>query len=149
MISELTLKFARCFIVALMLLSFAGCKEQEGKAVKETQGEALPEVTLTDVKVDNASGAGATNVVIVASGTFQYSVVPKSDPERIIAVLHNTKTGNFPKALDINDGAISKIETVQLDTGRGPAAKITIHLKHKTPHEVVPTPGVLMITLPK
>lgn len=149
MILKFTAGLAKCLCISLIIFSFAGCKDKAEKAVQEKGPDSKPIVTLTNIKVQNDPGMSQIKVIIATSGTFGYSVVPKSDPERIIAVIHNAKLGDVPNKTEVNDGTINKIETVQLDTGRGPAVRITIGLDRKTPHEPMPADGVLVIAMPK
>lgn len=149
MILKFAAELVKCLCISLIVFSFAGCKNKVEKAVQEKGPESKPVVTLTNVKVQNEPGMDQIKVIIATSGAFGYSVVPKSDPERIIAVIHNAKIGEFPNNIEVNNGTINKIETVQLDTGRGSAVRITIGLDRKTPHEPIPADGVLVIAIPK
>lgn len=147
--------------VSLVALAVAGCKGEPEKAaqpqpVANTQETAAPEgskslptVTLTGAKVEAGPDKASTRISITASGPFGSNVVPKSDPERILVVLHNAKAGDVPKNIEINDGTVSGVEVAQLDTGKGPAVRITISLARKTAHRVIPGESALMIDVKK
>lgn len=153
--------------VCLMVLLFAGCKEEAAKSGKEVKtGEAqapaqapeiskpeaaaeamksLPTVTLTGVKIQSEPGAPSTKINIAASGAFGSNVVPKTEPVRLIAILHNATIGNAPKSIDVNNGTVKRVEIAQLDTGKAPAVRVTIGLDKKTAFRTIAGDSALTI----
>lgn len=152
------LKLAAICLVALL---FAGCKQEAAnsdKGVKPgeaqapappgTAGEALkslPTATLTGVKVQSVAGEPTTKINIGANGPFGSTVVPKTDPVRLIAILHNATVGDAPKKIDVNNGTVNSVEIAQLDTGKGSAVRITIGLDKKTDYRTIPGESALSI----
>lgn len=156
--SACLVKFAAVCLIALL---FAGCKEEGAQSEKGSKpgeaqapteqvpaGEALKSLstaTLTGVKIEGGAGAPMTTINIAASGPFGSNVVPKTDPVRLIAVLHNATIGETPKSIDVNNGTVNRVEIAQLDTGKAPAVRIAIGLDKKTKYRVVPGESTLTI----
>lgn len=144
--------------ICLLPLAFASCNKQTtptepaAKSVATVVSEApkaLPFVTLSGIKVLPAPASPSLRVQIAASGPFGSNVIRKSDPERIIVIMHNAEIGKAPEKIEVNDGAISRIEIAQMDTGKGPAAKITIVLLVKSVFEVIPAESALILEIKK
>lgn len=149
------LKFAAVCLIALL---FTGCKEEGAQSEKGSKpGEAqapvpagetlksLSTATLTGVKIQAVPGAPTTKILIAASGPFGSNVVPKTDPVRLVAVIHNASKGAAPENIDVNNGTVNRVEIAQLDTGKDSAVRITIGLDKKTEYRVVPGESALTI----
>lgn len=147
---------------AVCLAAFAviGCSERSGKDAEHekapapaenvtSQLKSLPTVTLTGTKIQENLIESAVRVMITASGAFGSNVIRKTDPERIIIILHNAKKGEAPPIIEVNDGAINRVEIAQLDVGKGTAVRITIGLDRKTDYVVTPAVNGLMIDVRK
>lgn len=161
MISKLESRQLLIIAVCLGMIVTAGCKNGTEKAAqpeKETTSvntispadlKSLPTVTLTGTKIQENMGESAMRVEITASGAFGSNVVRKSDPERIIVVLHNATKGNAPPVIEVNNGVINRVAIDQLSVGHGTAVRITIGLEHKTDHRVTPEGNGLIIDVRK
>lgn len=161
MIAKLGVRLPKGLSIILIALAIAGCRGEVEKAVQPQKPAAptapaapealksLPTVTLTGTKVQQIADKPFERVVITASGAFGSNVVRKSDPERIVVILHNAKIGDAPKSIEVNDGTISRVEIAQLDTGKGSAVRVTIGLAQKTTFEVVSAESALMIDIQK
>lgn len=164
MIAKLGVRLPKGLSIILIALAIAGCRGEVEKAVQPQKPAAptaptaptapealksLPTVTLTGTKVQQIADKPFERVVITASGAFGSNVVRKSDPERIIVIMHNAKIGEAPKSIEVNDGTISRVEIAQLDTGKGSAVRVTIGLAQKTTFEVVSAESALMIDIQK
>lgn len=148
---------SRCLAICLLPLSVAGCNKptQTGAAAKSVEAQVsqaastLPVVTLTGAKVLEDPASPTVQVRITADGPFGSNVILKSDPERIIVIMHNAKIGEAPEKVEVNDGTISRIEIAQLESGKGPAARVTVGLMAKTQYRVVPGDGALGLEIKK
>lgn len=148
---------SRCVAICLLPLSFAGCNKptQSGAVAKPAEATAsqspssLPAVTLSGAKVLQDPASPTVQVLITASGSFGSNVIRKSDPERLIVIMHNAQIGEAPEAIEVNDGTINRIEIAQLDSGKGPAARITVGLLAKSEYRVVPGEGALTLEIKK
>ncbi len=148
-------------VICLGVIGMAGCKERSekvsqpeneiapGKTAPPQDLKSLPTVTLTGTKILENVIESAVRVEITASGAFGSSVIRKTDPERIIIILHNAKKGEVPPQIAVNDGIINLVEIAQLDTGKGAAVRITIGLDHKTDYAATPAVNGLVIDVRK
>ena len=144
--------------ICCMLFALAGCNGKEVQPEKSVKTEtkspqealkSLPTVTLTGVKLEDNGADHATRIIIAATGAFGSNVVQKTDPDRIIVILHNALVGEATKNIEVNDGTINRVEIDQLDTGKGKAVRLTIGLAGKTDYQVVPAEGAVMIDVRK
>lgn len=161
MISKHAIHWLLVIVLCLGAISLAGCKggservsqpEKDmaaGKPVSPADLKSLPTVTLTGTKIQDNLIESAVRVMITASGAFGSNIIRKAEPERIIIVLHNTKKGEAPPVIEVNDGTINRVEIAQLDVGKGTAVRITIGLDHKTDYVVTPAVNGLMIDVRK
>lgn len=174
MISKYFIRLSTYAAISLFVLGAAGCKEESAlteKGVKTEEAakpieagktanqekstetvdalKSLPTVTLTGTKVQENPAGSSIRVTISASGAFGSNVVRKSDPERIIVIMHNANVGEAPRNIDVNDGTVNRVEIAQLDTGKAPAVRITIGLNKKTTYEVSPGESALVIDIKK
>lgn len=158
MIAQRNLHKLKGLAVFFALVAILGCKEEPppaaapAKSLKPPTAEALtslPTVTLTGIKVQTDPQAPTTRVIISASGAFGANVIPKSDPERLIVILHNAEKGQAPAEIEVNDGVIKGIEIAQLNTGKQTAVRETIRLNYKTDYKVIPGESLLTIEIRK
>lgn len=159
--SNLGICLPKGLVLFLVALALAGCSGEAGKSVQPGKPgkqapavtsealKALPTVTLNGAKVLHIIDSPFERVVISASGTFGSNVVQKTDPERIIVILHNALAGEAPNSIEVNDETISRVEIAQLDTGKNPAVRITIGLLGKSTYEVIPAERSLNIDIKK
>lgn len=144
-------------VLGLAALFLAGCMEPETPPAEKTPQpvaqdpenaiKASPTVTLVEAKAVKSPGSSSVRVHISATGPFGFNVIKKSDPERIIVIVHNAQIGNIPQIIEVNDGAISRLETAQLNTGRNQAARITIGLTGKADYQVVTDENAIMVDI--
>lgn len=158
MIFRLAGRLAACAAITLLLLGVAGCKENSVVAEKTAANQPepgmsdppkLPVVTLAGAKVLQDAGSPTEVVQISATGPFGSNIIPKQDPDRIVVIVHNANIGDAPARVEVNDGTITNLEIAQLNSGKGPAAKITIGLTAKTEHRVVPGESMLSVEVKK
>lgn len=160
MVANKVVRLQRHFTVSLMALLLAGCvakpdtppPDKAPEPVAKDAAEAvraLPVVTLLEAKVIESANIPAKRVHITADGPFGSNVIKKSDPERIIVIVHNAQMGKVPQTIEVNDGTISRLETAQLDTGRSPAVRITIGLAGNADFKVVPDQSAIMVDISK
>ena len=148
-------------IICFSIIALAGCKggsekvtqpDKEmtsGNAMSPADVKSIPAVVLTGAKIQEDPDASAVRVEIMASGLFGSNVVPKTDPERIIIVLHNATKGDMPPNIKVNKGTINHLEIAELNTGKGTAVRITIFLDHKSDYRVTPADNGLLIDVRK
>lgn len=163
MIKNNIVRIAKVSAICLGAVVFGGCAEKTGQtenAAKPSLAnpalpathenpKALPEVTLTATKVEEYPADSVARVVIAASGPFGSNVVEKTDPNRIVVIMHNAKKGEAPQFIDVNDGTINRVEIDQLDTGNGTAVRITVGLDKKPEYRVTPAKSSLIIDFRK
>lgn len=174
MLSKYFIRLSTYAVISLFLLGAAGCKEESAVSEKGVKSEetvkpieagktapqektaatvealkSLPTVTLTGTKIQENPAGPSIRINISASGAFGSNVVRKSDPERIIVIMHNANAGESPRNIEVNDGTINRVGIAQLDTGKAPAVRITIGLSKKTSYEVSSGESVLMIDIKK
>lgn len=159
MISKYVIRLSTYAAISLFLLGAAGCKEESTVSEKGVKSEevakqaesakSLPTVTLTGTNIQEHPSASSVRINITASGAFGSNVVHKSDPERIMVIMHNARIGETSKSIEVNDGTIRRVEIAQLDTGKGPAVRITIGLNKKTAYKVIPAESALFVDIEK
>jgi len=157
-------RLAACAAITLAAVFATGCNERTaaslGGAAKQEnaapQGGATLQqtlssspVTLTGTKVLEDGASPTLSVRITATGPFGSNVVEKSDPQRIMVIMHNATIGEAPGSIEVNDGTVGKVEIAQLDTGKNPAVRITIGLLGKVPFKVVPGESALQLEIGK
>lgn len=145
-------------ILLVAVVLFTGCKEKD-KASKQSEppqkqadqvaARIVQPLVLEGIKIEDDPALQAKKVIITASGPFQSNVVPKADPDRILVVMHNTTVGKNAGTIKVADGVIGSLETVQLETGKDPAVRLTIALQTKAAYKVIPGEGSLVIALRK
>lgn len=161
MISKREIRRFLAIIISLGVIALAGCKDGSEKVPqpeKETapvetmspaEVKSLPTVTLMGTKIQDNVIESVVRVEITASGAFGSNVVRKTEPERIIVILHNAKKGQAPPGIDVNNGTINRVVIDQLNVGQGTAVRITIGLEHKTDYLVTPAANGLIIDVRK
>lgn len=152
------MKIQRILTLLVTLLVISGCNEKTGaskppempqKYAEKLESQPAKPLILAGIKIEDDAGLQAKKIIITASGPFQFNVVPKADPDRILVVLHNTTTGKNAGTIKVGDGTISSVETVQLDTGKAPAVRITIGLQKKADYKVIPGEGSMAVAIRK
>lgn len=110
--------------------------------------KAMPFVALTGLNIEGGTKSKLTRIVVKVSGNFLYNAVLKDNPGRLIVILHKTAKGKAPKKIEVNNGTVNKVEIVELDTGKGPAVRITIGLDRKIRYQAFPSNGSLVLDIP-
>jgi hypothetical protein len=111
--------------------------------------KTMPSVVLTGLKILGGPQSDLTSIDIKASGNFLYNVVLKDSPGRLIVVLHKTARGKAPEKIEVNNGTVNRVAIAELDTGKGPAVKITIGLDRKIRYQAIPSNGSLLLNIPE
>lgn len=157
-------RLAACAAITLLAASAAGCNEKtaasvDGAAKQESaaplgaatlqQTLSSDPVTLTSTKVLEDAASPTLSVKITATGPFGSNVVEKSDPQRIMVIMHNATIGEAPGSIEVNDGTVGKVDIAQLHAGKNPAVRITIGLLGKVPFKVVPGESALQLEIGK
>lgn len=145
---------AALLVMSGVMLVVAGCKGKEALPGTSLQVESkpspdaskqLPKVTLTGADLTEDAVNHCYRINISASGTFNANVIEKADPDRIVVIMHNAEKGIVPSISQVNNKTIKSIETAQLDTGRGPAVRITITLTGAALYRTVSSDGSMVI----
>ena len=150
-----------CLLAILQVCFLAGCNGTPHASTPATSGLApekteaaealktLPTTVLTGVKVQKKDGSPYVVVALSASGAFGSNIVEKAGPDRLIVILHNMTKGEAPPQIAVHDGTIEQIDIAELDTGKGPAVKVTIGLTGKTAHDRTTAENSLLLQIRK
>lgn len=104
-------------------------------------------MSLSEIEVGENEDGSVTRITIAGSGTFASQVIRKEDPERIILLIHNAEAGDLVGSIEVNNGTVGRIEVAQLESGQGPAVRITVGLAGKSEFRVVPAENALAVDL--
>lgn len=111
--------------------------------------KTLPKVTLGELNVQESEDGAVTRITITAGGNFGSNVIRKENPDRIIMIIHNAVAGDLVGTLQVNNGTVGRIEVAQLESGQGPAVRVTIGLAGKNEYQVVPGDKSLNVEISK
>ena len=114
-------------------------------AVPAPDLKTLPRVSLSEIEVGESEDGAVTRITITGGGTFVSNVIRKEDPERIILLIHNAEAGELAGSIEVNNGTVGRIEVAQLESGQGPAVRVTVGLAGKSDFRVVPAENALAV----
>lgn len=107
--------------------------------------KSLPRVSLAEINVQESEDGSVTRITIAGGGTFASNVIRKEDPDRIILLIHNAEAGELAGSIEVNNGTVGRIEVAQIESGQGPAVRVTIGLTENTEYRVVPADKELVV----
>jgi hypothetical protein len=107
--------------------------------------ESLQRINLTEIEVGESEDGAVTRITLAGDGPFGSNVIRKENPERVILLIHNADAGDLVGDIEVNNGVINRIEVAQLESGKGPAARVTVGLTGKSEFNVAPAENGLLI----
>jgi hypothetical protein len=109
--------------------------------------EGLQRVKLTEIEVGESEDGAVTRITLTGDGPFASNVIRKENPERIILLIHKAEAGDLVGAMEVNNGTVGRIEVAQLESGQGPAVRITADLLGKIDYRVAPADKALALDI--
>jgi type IV pilus assembly protein PilQ len=117
-----------CHGVALLaLLTVAsGCVKRMSAVNEPSQAEASAFATLHSVTVS----ADATRVELASDRPFTYTSYKAGEPPKIVVDIAQTEPGGVSNPLEVNRGAIRRIDFIRQSVGGGVLTRMEITLNH-------------------
>lgn len=119
--------FLRPFTLLALILSF-GCAQQ----MKSVQAEPAHEISSTAQIQSIIVADDAARVEIISDKAIVYTYYMLESPPRVIVDLAQTAPGSQPFPMDVNKGAIKRIDVARHEFGSGVLSRIDIALNGKT-----------------
>lgn len=119
--------FLRPFTLLALLLSF-GCAQQ----MKSVQAEPAREISSTALIQSIIVAEDASRVEIISDKAIVYTYYMLESPPRVIVDLAQTAPGSQPFPMEVNKGAIKRIDVARHEFGSGVLSRIDITLNEKT-----------------
>lgn len=130
-------------LVASMFLIFAyspkSLQAKAGPESPEEEGGSLIQ------KLDVSEEEERTRLTIQGTGPMVYTVFKSLDHPRIVVDIHNADLGDLTGTIEVENGTINNINSVQFDNKAGKVSRIEIGLDKMVDYEVVKDTGRLII----